>query len=70
MDIYDSFSGICLKIVGCSSNAVNLSIFYFMFTPLLKQSRSMFIGEKKNKNKNKRIKKNKTPYHIIYYSLK
>ena len=70
MDIYDSFSGICLKIVGCSSNAVNLSIFYFMFTPLLKQSRSMFLGEKKNKNKNERIKKNKTQYHIIYYSLK
>ena len=57
MGIYYSFSGTCLKIVGCSSNAVNLSIFYFMFTPLLKQSRSMFLGEKRIKTKTREFRK-------------
>lgn len=70
MGIHCSFSKICLKIVGCSSNAVNLSTYYFMFTSLLGQSKSIFLDEKKNKNTNKRIKKNRKSNHIIYYSLK
>lgn len=57
MGIHCSFSEKCLKIVGCSSNAVNLSTYYFMFTSLLGQSRSMFLDGKRIKTQTKELKK-------------